>query len=186
MLLSFSSQQDRENDSLPINRNEGSNSFHNDTNIENTYSSSNENVISISQHESNNLDIVEIKSIQSHNETCNSLNESDNSNESLHNFEITHKEKEFFLKNEMLPTGLEKIIKDSTKDRTNKDEISQHTFELNEKIPLVTQYVDELQTYNKIPESKNNKIAPNDLKLTKKSTIFVGMLVSLARKRMKS
>ena len=93
MLLSFSSQQDRENDSFPINRNEGSNTFHNDTNIENTYSSGNENVISISQNESNNLDIVEIKSIPSHNETCNSSNESDNSNESLHNFEITHKEK---------------------------------------------------------------------------------------------
>ena len=194
MPLSFSSQQDKTHDSLPSYKNESNNVFPNDTNMGHIYYSSNENIIGISQNESKGNATFENKTILFHKQTYNTSNESVNSNESVQSSEITHKEKEYPLTNTAQLIDFEQVTKDTydnnqienshpNKDN-NKDETFEHTHDLHNKIP-VTENVDELHKFCEITQSKNGMAAPLDFKLTNKSAVFVSILVSLARKRLK-
>jgi hypothetical protein len=154
----------------------------------NIYYPSNEN-ISISQNESKGNDTIENKSILFLNEIYSTSNKSVSSNELVQTSEKTHKEKKYTLNNikqliEFETYENSQIEKSHPNNDNNKDESFNHTLDLNNEIPD-TETGNELHNFSEIPQSKNVVAAPLDFKFTNKSAIFVNILVSLARKRLK-
>jgi len=189
--LSFSFEQEIKHYSLPNYKNETSIAFPYDTSNGHIHYASNANIIDLSPNESTDNIIVENRN----NYIYDTYIENANSIDLLKKIETTNMKKKLDLNTKEQPVEFEHIHKDKyeksllieshldKKDNTEK-EIIKDTHKLKAKIEY-TEALDELDEINGISQSNNEIAATTDFKLTNKKAIFVGILVSLARKRLK-
>ena len=188
--LFFSSDQDIKHNSLSYSRIETSNVFPHETEIRHIHNSNNENIINLSNNESIDSMITNTES-QTRNEYDTHIK---NANISVVKpFDTTNMQKHLYLDIET-PIDFESTSKSKSennrlvgshinrKDDTDKHS-STHTYELNNKETI--EALNELQEVSNISGFKNNIKEQNDLKLPNTKTIFVGILIYLARKRLK-